>query len=284
MWFFKSLPHPTWLWILPGRGNDEFFSAQSPVSFPSVLLIENDNISTFKISWIRLKHWSECQGAIIFDPDSEPWKVSSLIMGVTFTKSLLLPFHFWCKPSIEKQVSVWFCVTTMRVLCSSWTVYFHEGYRSFTSHGSLDWALLSQRHSLSPCTETNCRSCAQLCCTLGISETSSGLWHLCSCQSVPSIHILHMHVAVTKSQVCLSQTRNRECTWANTVGGAQWDRIRELSPARGALVGTGPVRTLPAAGPLWLRFIVFFFFLLLFYCTWLVLSLGKCQILGKGAI
>jgi len=35
------------------------------------------------------------------------------------------------------------------------------------------------------------------------------------------------------------------------VGGAQWDRVREISPAL-ALVDAAPVRSLAAAGPLWL--------------------------------
>lgn len=39
-----------------------------------------------------------------------------------------------------------------------------------------------------------------------------------------------MYVAVTKSQICLSQERNRECTWANSVGGTRWDRVRKLFP------------------------------------------------------
>jgi len=38
-----------------------------------------------------------------------------------------------------------------------------------------------------------------------------------------------MYVAVTKSRVCLSQERNRECTWANTVGGTWWGRVRKLA-------------------------------------------------------
>lgn len=69
------------------------------------------------------------------------------------------------------------------------------------------------------------------------------------------MQILQMYVPVTKSQVCQSQARNRECTWANTGGGgAQWDRVREISPVL-APVGAAPVISLPAAGPLWLWFI-----------------------------
>lgn len=88
------------------------------------------------------------------------------------------------------------------------------------------------------------------------------------------MQVLQMYVPVTKSQGCQSQARNRERTWANTVGGARWDRVRELSPVL-APAGAAPVRSLPAAGPLWLRFIGL-------WQIWLVLSVGKSPVLDKN--
>lgn len=39
------------------------------------------------------------------------------------------------------------------------------------------------------------------------------------------MQILQVYVPVTESQV---QASNRECTWANRIGGARWDRVREV--------------------------------------------------------
>lgn len=60
----------------------------------SPVLIQNIDTIAFLFSSKVLKYWSNFQGAIVPGPHSEPWKTSSMTIGVTSTKSPLLPFHF----------------------------------------------------------------------------------------------------------------------------------------------------------------------------------------------
>ena len=170
MWFFKETDH-------------FLLSAQSPVKvlcrhqcFPSTLLIQNIDIIAFLFSSKILKHWSDFQGAIAPGPHSEPWKISSMIIGVTFTESPLLPFHFWFKLSVENRYLYGFvlAVCTMSFAPAEQCV-FRRG-RSLTRHGYLGSALLSRRPSLRSFRERNCRTrnCAQPCCAFSVSETLFG--------------------------------------------------------------------------------------------------------------
>lgn len=167
MWLFKE--------------TDYFlFSAQSPVKvlcrhqcLPSTLLTQNIDTIAFLISSKVLNHWSNFQGAIVPGPHSEPWKTSSMTIGVTSTKPPLLPFHFWFKLSMENTYLYGFAlsVCTMSFPPAEQCVF--RGGRSLTPHVSLGSALLSQRPSLSPFRERNCRirNYTQPCCAFSTSET-----------------------------------------------------------------------------------------------------------------